>query len=502
MIKLLKSIGLFTAALFSVAPGIASAAWLEARSKHFIVYGDGGEKQLASFTEKLEKFDFLLRRMTNTMENDAPNPVRVYLLARDAQVQAAARDRNVVGYYTTSERYAYALVSREKPQWALDAAPEDILFHEYTHHFMLHYFPAAYPAWYVEGFAEYFSTIKFKEDGGMQFGNAPTARVYELIKKPLYPLDKLFTNDTDALTRLDGSQYYGTAWLLTHFFQHNPARGPEFKRYIDDMVKGVPDITPDKYFAGGTAALTKEVSAYIKRPITISVYRPTDMPAFPISVRPVEEGQGALILQELAFMRGVPEDEQEKFAAEVRTKAALYPQSAHANALLADTELLVDRQDAALAAAERAIAIDPGLARAWSAKAEVMMARADKSDDEADWKAAQSAIVKANRADLEDPVPLAQFYRYRRMRGGVLPQVAYDGLYKAYTLLPQSPTYRFNFASSLAEQERYDEAVRILAPLAFSPHPSPMRDYAMTMRERYRSEAAPAKLADAAAKSD
>lgn len=131
----------------------------------------------------------------------------------------------------------------------------------------------------------------------MQFGNAPTARVYELIKKPLYPLDKLFTNDTDALTRLDGSQYYGTAWLLTHLFQHNPARGPEFKRYIDDMVRGVPDIAPDRYFSGEIAALSKELQTYIKRPITISVYRPADMPAFPVSVQPVEDGQGALILQ-------------------------------------------------------------------------------------------------------------------------------------------------------------------------------------------------------------
>lgn len=148
--------GLFAVALFSVAPGVAQAAWLEARSKHFIVYSDGGEKQLARFAEKLEKFDFLLRRMIETTEIDTSSPVRVYLLARDEQVRTVARDQNVNGYYTTSNRFAYALVSREKPEWVLDAAPENTLLHEYTHHFMLHYFPGAYPAWCVEGFAEYF----------------------------------------------------------------------------------------------------------------------------------------------------------------------------------------------------------------------------------------------------------------------------------------------------------------------------------------------------------
>ena len=40
-----------------------------------------------------------------------------------------------------------------------------VLFHEYAHHFMLQYAPAAYPAWYVEGFAEVVSTASFERKG-------------------------------------------------------------------------------------------------------------------------------------------------------------------------------------------------------------------------------------------------------------------------------------------------------------------------------------------------
>ena len=40
-----------------------------------------------------------------------------------------------------------------------------ILFHEYVHHFMLQHFSVAYPAWFVEGYAELFSNTRFERDG-------------------------------------------------------------------------------------------------------------------------------------------------------------------------------------------------------------------------------------------------------------------------------------------------------------------------------------------------
>ena len=51
-----------------------------------------------------------------------------------------------------------------------DLDPKSVLFHEYAHHFMLHHFPAAYPAWYVEGFAEFFSVVAFPQDGSIEYG--------------------------------------------------------------------------------------------------------------------------------------------------------------------------------------------------------------------------------------------------------------------------------------------------------------------------------------------
>ena len=47
------------AALAFAAP--ARAEWLEARSKHFVVYGDLAEAELRDKTQKLERYDAALR---------------------------------------------------------------------------------------------------------------------------------------------------------------------------------------------------------------------------------------------------------------------------------------------------------------------------------------------------------------------------------------------------------------------------------------------------------
>lgn len=477
--------GLVCLLLGAASPGSALAAWSEARSQHFIVYSEGSPKQLQEFAEKLEKFDFLLRTMTN-VKDEPENPVLVYALDNSRQVQSLAHSANVEGFYTTSDRHGYAVVSRERAQGPYDIGAEDILFHEYAHHFMLHYFPAAYPAWYVEGFAEFYSEIKFPSDGSIQFGNAPMARLPTLMTTSLYPLDKLFARDTDRLTLLDGDRYYGTAWLLTHYFRYNGKRGEEFDRYLKDIVAGVPDVTIDNHFAGGLKGLEQDLRAYLKaRRIMTTVMTPAQMPKIEVSVYAMDEARAALIMQELRLMGGMTKEEREPLATAVRAGAAKYPQSAYAQTLLAEVELMTERPEAALAAADKAVALDPALARAHSVRAWVLLDRADESDKPEDWKASLSAIVKANRADTEDPVPLVQYYRYFMRRGGEAPPLAYDALMKAYQTLPQSPQYRFMLATSLANRKDYKSASAVLAPLAFSPHASGMREGARKLREEF-----------------
>ena len=475
--------------LAMMSMGTAQAAWYQAQTRHFTVYSEGNDEKLRGFAERLEKFDYLLRVVTRVTDPDRGSPVKVFLLSNDGKVKSLARNPNIGGFYTTSDRTAFAVLSREAKSNKFDFGAEEILFHEYTHHFMLHHFPAAYPAWYVEGFAEFFSVVKFPKDGSIEFGHVPLARAPGLVLGTPYPVANLFARDTDGLSLRDGDRYYGTAWLLTHYFQYKADRRAEIAAYLKDVADGVKDIKPDSYFAGGLPGLEKDLKAYMRHRLSASSLKPTEMKIDTIAVTPVDPAQGALVESELELMSARHRDEAPKLADSIRATTAEYPDSAYALALLAEAESAADRKDAALAAADRAIAIDPKSARAYAVRAEVLLERAHDSDTAEDWKAALTSIVRANRADTEDPVPLALFYRYHAMRGGKMPDIGYDGLYKAFALLPPRPDYRFNVAHATATKGDYKLASTLLDPIAYSPHGSGMRDAALKMKAEFDAQA-------------
>jgi tetratricopeptide (TPR) repeat protein len=476
------------AAIALWAPGNAFAAWNEARSPHFIVYSDGPVDQLERFTQQLEKFDGLLRLATGVdRENQSP-PLRVFVLRTEDQVGKLAGNSNIAGYYSTTDSFAYAVVSRSAKSWTFDVAPEDVLFHEYAHHFMLHYFPAAYPAWYVEGFAEFYSVIKFPKTGAIQFGLIPMARAPQLVMFPLYPVEELIVREPDdKMSAPDMSRFYATAWLLTHYLQNHETRRAEFKRYLTDLVSGKRDAKLDDYFEGGGKALDKELRAYLHKRLTAQQLAPGAVPDATVTVTPVEAGRAALMVQEVKLAHGVKDKEREAFAQEVGAIAARFPASAYAQALHADALYLADKSTEALAATDRAITLDAGQARALATRAEILLERADESDKGEDWSAALKQISRANRADLENPLPLQLFYRYNKMRGGPMPDLGYDGLNAAFARLPQNPEYRFLYASSLADRRMYAQAIMVLDPIAYSPHESGMREAASKLQEAFRT---------------
>lgn len=470
--------------------GTAQAAWWQAKGRHFTVYSEGSDANLRDFAERLEKFDFLLRRVTKVTDPEQGSPVNVYLLSNDRKVRNLAHNPNIAGFYRTSNRSAFAVLARGEKTGTFDFGAEEILFHEYTHHFMLSHFPAAYPSWYVEGFAEFFSVVKFPKDGSIEFGNVPMARVPGLVQGQAYPLKQLFARDTEGLSQRDGDRYYGTAWLLTHYYQYGRTeRRDEIARYLTDLARGVPDIRPDGYFAGGLDGLEKDLKAYMRHRLSASRLTTKEMAIGDIVVRPVDPARGAVIEDELKLDCGPATDELPALVTAIRASAAKFPDSAYAAALLADAEWAAEQKDAALAAADRAIALDPTLSRAHATRAQVLLERAHDSDRAEDWKAALTAIVKANRADVEDPVPLALFYRYHAMRGGRMPDLGYDGLYKAFTLLPQNPDYRFNVAQATAARGDYATASMLLDPIAYSPHGSDMREAAIGMKAALDAQA-------------
>jgi hypothetical protein len=155
------------------------AAWREASSANFIVYSDGKETDLVSFTQRVEKFDQVLRIMCGLHEPPAPVKVQIYLVSgmRAVQELEPSHTSTVAGFYSSAPDGAIAVVDRDPATNKFQLDGQTILFHEYSHHFMMQYFPVAYPDWYREGFAEYFATTQIHTDGSVEVGRAEWARL-------------------------------------------------------------------------------------------------------------------------------------------------------------------------------------------------------------------------------------------------------------------------------------------------------------------------------------
>jgi hypothetical protein len=91
--------------------------------------------------------------------------------------------------------------------------------------------------------------------------------------------------------------------------------------------------------------------------------------------------------------------------------------------------------------------------------------KASAAADEAAWKAVRALIVKANRADPNDPRPLILYYRSFGEQGVAPARLAVDGLLQAFALAPQDLGLRMNAARQLLVDGKAADARRALAPI-------------------------------------
>ncbi|WP_295189806.1 hypothetical protein [uncultured Brevundimonas sp.] len=116
----------------------ARADWLRAESERFIVYSDGGERALRDYVQKLETFDRVMRYRSGLPLSEAPSrKLPIYLVGSRAGLLRVnpSTDRDLVGTYFPTEEDIFAVAMR--------GDNDEILLHEYVHHFMLGNMPAA-----------------------------------------------------------------------------------------------------------------------------------------------------------------------------------------------------------------------------------------------------------------------------------------------------------------------------------------------------------------------
>lgn len=220
------------------------AKWHMAETDSFRIYSSGSTRDLRKLAQTLEDFDGLLRFLTGLEADPPPNKFDLYLVKKGKTLRRyTGLEDSVYGYYTATPTGTAAFSSRSRKRagdpsknWSFSS--QQVLFHEYAHHFMLRHFPYAYPPWYVEGFAEYVSTVQIK-DTQFIVGDFALGRAYSLAYGKKLALKTIMSPLKRTLEGDERSQFYAQSWLLTHYLFRHPVHAKQLPDFL--KMKPSPD---------------------------------------------------------------------------------------------------------------------------------------------------------------------------------------------------------------------------------------------------------------------
>lgn len=507
-----RLVAALVAVCLSVAAGAAEPLWHAAETQHFIIYSKSPQKRVEQLATDLESYDKLIRMATNIHDDAPPVKVRVYEVDGLKEIDDALGLDNstIAGFYTANSLGPYLVTPR-----TVDAEVDPeftaavVLHHEYAHHLMLQYFPAAYPGWYIEGFAELIGASKVMDDGRIGYGMPAKYRGHD-IAVDWVPLQELLTHE-----KVYDLDTYGQGWAVTHFFTFDKTRSQQFREYLAALNSGRSLADAAKVF-GDLNKLDREARAYVTsssfeyRPVKVEIAKPVIQ-----KVRTLSPGEAALIPEVIAYddsdlsefeKQGDREHQLARRQRNLeRTRAVVqqYPNDPFALHFLAELEFSLGNYAQSESAADRLLAIRPndvdGLARKAIAMA-VLARNLPAAQKSATVEQARALASKANHLDTQDPLPLFAYYETFHEAGEQPPEVAVEGLRQVVSTDPRDDLPRKLLVDQLASERKWTEAIFWLGPLADDPHASPAREAARKKMAWLKAQLAASSPAAQAAK--
>lgn len=503
----MRRILIMIAALCVLGPGHALADWHEASSDHFVIYADESEKQIRKYSERLERYNSAMSAVlpSKKIQPSPSNRVTIYVVRSESIVRklhGMGRDgRFVKGFYVPNAGGSLAIIPPIDIVGSKPSESEFVLMHEYAHHFMFENAAYLVPRWYAEGFAEYFATAKFESDGGVGLGLPALHRGYELFEARDVSIEQLLDSKLYLARKSKGyDNFYGRSWLLFHYVFTDSSRRNQLVEYLNRLNSGEAELSAAKAAFGDLKALDKELDRYVRHSKWQYIKVPADqLKIGQITVRKLRESEAASMPVRIRSKRGVTPQLALEVVEDAREVAAKYPDEPAVQAALAEAEYDVGNDEAAISAADKALAADPGNMTALIQKGYALTRVATVSKTDQAWLAARRHFVSVNRIENDHPIPLMYYYRSFLEQDKEPTKAALDGLEWALELAPYDAGLRMMVASRQMQEQRFAAAIRTISPLAYHPHAGDDNP-AITLLKEAREKLAAGSSSETAAK--
>lgn len=467
----LRKIALAAAAVVSLAvPSLAHAEWLEAKSQHFIVYGDMPEDQLRRRTERLEKFDAALRTLFKV---EAAEVATIYVTPTLADLQRLRPGNgNIAGFYMPSAQGATGFVPERMPDGYGDLSAERVLFHEYAHHMLLSNTTQYFPGWVSEGLAELFMSARFDDNGSIIFGRPNVNRGYAMFSTSRWTARRLIESDVNPPKGDERIELYSRGWLMCHYLLISGKRPGQFFKYVELLNAGAKPLDAAQRAFGDLDKLEVELERYLRgATLPSSVISAASLKAnTDVIVRRLAPAEADMMPHRLASSAGVSEDTAAALAARARPVGARYPADPFVQRALAEIEFDAKNYVAAEAAADRALAVQPDNVMALIYKGRAIAMRAVASKDLNEWRAARRLFLRANQINPDYALPFVLYYDSFLAAGQPVPASAVTSLRRAVMLVPADTSVRMRASIELIRAGEIATAKMLIVPIALNPH--------------------------------
>ena len=244
--------------------------WYEAKSDHFVIVGNAGEKRLRATAIHFEQVRAHFLDVAPLLARSAARPLPIFV-ARDRRTMklfmpSLFEDRGrapVAGRFVDLSMMQFVQLQAD----ASEIWREQVVAHEYFH-YLVNRMATRLPVWLDEGLAEFWGATQFTADSRV-VGRLIEERLAWVRNRPLLPLDRLFAVDRSSAEYRGvdlAPRFYAQSWALVHFLTlgKQGAREAELRNYLRLIAEKVDPVAAGKQAFGDLRALERELVAYLQ----------------------------------------------------------------------------------------------------------------------------------------------------------------------------------------------------------------------------------------------
>ena len=232
--------GVCAAAIASLPSALADDSkdvWVEVRSPHFVVASNAGEKQARHVAQQFEEIRGTFQVAFPKLRLDLGKPVIILATKNENSLKillpAYWEQKGSVhpaGIYIPGEEKHYVALRLDTE----GENPFHVVYHEYTHAILHLNFPPL-PLWLDEGFAEFYGNTVIS-DKQIALGKVDRSHLYLLQQTKLIPVETLLQVDHSSPYYNEqnrASIFYAESWALVHYLMLDPnARKQELLKHF------------------------------------------------------------------------------------------------------------------------------------------------------------------------------------------------------------------------------------------------------------------------------